>query len=159
SFSHLALSGAGGELAVVGEDKSIWVLDALTGKSKSTLKRPDVDLSVNSVQFSADDKKIIVAHDSNIVVWDKSGGSATTIRPGNSRVDWAVPAPDGKLLAVSLAEHKAVYLWDIDKGLLVDRLNGHKGLPTKASFFDKNNLFTTDTAGAVIHWDMAVKKP
>src|SRR5262249_28577098 len=120
SFSHLALSGAGGELAVVGEDKSIWVLDALTGKSKSTLKRPDVDLSVNSVQFSADDKKIIVAHDSNIVVWDKSGGSATTIRPGNSRVDWAVPAPDGKLLAVSLAEHKAVYLWDIDKGLLVD---------------------------------------
>jgi WD40 repeat protein len=44
------------------------------------------------------------------------------------------------------------------KGLIVDQFRGHKGSSTLALFLDNDNLFTSDTDGVMIHWDITQRK-
>jgi WD40 repeat protein len=159
NFSHMTMSHAGGQLALCNIDSDIWLLDARTGKMQAIMKCPDAATSANSVSFTRDDKAVVVAYNSQILVWDTSSAKVVDgLWAGKSVVDFAFPSPDGKLLAIDFKDDKAVHLWNVEKRASIGQLRGHKGFPGELFFVDKDNLFSADTAGAVIHWDLAQKK-
>ncbi|HLW68629.1 MAG TPA: hypothetical protein VKS79_25140 [Gemmataceae bacterium] len=159
-FNDLAISSSGRDLAVGNLNMDVLVLDSRNGKMKGTIKCQYAGVFVQSVQFAPDNKTVIVAYDnSHILIWSTSEArGAEDFKVGNGILNRALASPDGKLLAICFANDRAVHLWDFDKRSIVGQLIGHKGFPGGMLFMDNETLFTADTTGAVIRWDLKHSK-
>jgi WD40 repeat protein len=157
---NLAISRDGARLAFATLKHEIMVLESGTGEMISAIMSPSPHSFVRSVRFSLDGASIIAAYsNSGVIVWDISTKEMTTIIPASDvDVRFAAPACNGQQLCLLVAEDRAANIWDLEKQTLADKLRGHKVTPSLAFFLDNSNLFTADTAGAVIHWDSAQKK-
>src|SRR5579864_8219992 len=120
----------------------------------------DSQSGANSISFAPGDKELIISYDSQVVVWNAVKGTIEhQIGFPERKSNLARPAPDGKSMVIALDDEKAFQVWDVAKQVVVDQLRGHKAQPSEARYLDDNDLFTSDTAGVIILWDMAKRKP
>ena len=105
----VAFSPNGMRLASGSEDKTIKLLDSVTGKELFTLKGHLG--SVVSVAFSPDGKRLAsVSSDRTIKLWDSGAGKELLTIKGLSRVETTVAfSPDGKRL---VSAGLRITLWD-----------------------------------------------
>src|SRR5207244_3665772 len=114
SVQTLAFSPDGTRLAGAGEDKTVWVWDAVTGREIRALTEP-TDQGF-AVAFSADGKWLAAGADKTVRTWDTTSGQQLSMFEGHT--DWVFSvafSPNGKRLASASAD-KTVKIWDTASG-------------------------------------------
>jgi WD40 repeat protein/DNA-binding SARP family transcriptional activator len=177
TITALAWSHAGSELAV-GADHGLLQLWAVSGtphlvRALSTL-RPTNHLpeAIQSVAFSADDR-LIAASDStigvaqnvnigSIAIWrTRTGAPVTTAHKLGTPTSDVAFSPDGRLLAVALADGPPVLILDSSNGKpvrTIHPLEDYNGT-TSLAFAPNGTLATGTETGVVQLWNPSTGDP
>jgi RNA polymerase sigma factor (sigma-70 family) len=166
-----ALSPDGQTIALSGEDGSLQLLDAATGKV-----RRDFGLVASSngrVKFSADGRLLAAAvrdggpHKIVVQVWDAATGDSRLCVAG---VTWLVPvfalAPDGATLATADNDERdytkdgIVRLWDVATGREKWSAPAARGAVLSLTFTpDGRTVVSGGINGDIVLWDVAMARP
>jgi len=152
TIGDIAISPGQKTLAACLAWNDILLLDSECGKITRRLNRRGS--TIDWCRFSNDGKKFLAVYgDSRVVVWDTEKWQGTTsIREGIEPVHHAGFSPDGKQIVIS--GDKMIRLWDPPKGEFSRDFSGHNGEPTALLFADEEHLFSGDTAGFVVRWNV-----
>jgi WD40 repeat protein/tRNA A-37 threonylcarbamoyl transferase component Bud32 len=145
----------GRQVASLGEDKTVRLWDAATGKELLTLKGHDG--AIRSVAFTPDGKQLVTAsEDKTIRIWDVAVEGEAAARKGRwPDVRLATLAPDGRrLLTAPRLSPQTALLWDVDVASVVATLPGDASAIRVAAFSpDSARLVTGSSSGTVRLWD------
>ncbi|MCE9532361.1 MAG: hypothetical protein K8T89_14755 [Planctomycetes bacterium] len=107
--------------------------------------------------FNAD-ATMLASASNDLVVWDIAGTQAIHRFPVDSWVMALAFSQDGKQLA-SGHDDGTIRLWDVAKGKLIAKWQGHKGAVSAITFRDKRGHLATAGEDRLIHvWDVASRK-
>jgi WD40 repeat protein/serine/threonine protein kinase/Flp pilus assembly protein TadD len=143
-----------GKLLVVGSDLLTSVLDAATGKERTTLP-------VGGVLVASADANLLAtgAPDDKGVIWDVAAARARAVLPVGPGLAGAAFSPDGKTLVTWVADREqtasvGVRLWDLGTSRVRLTLKlGFDVLHCAAFSPDGRTLATGRQGGAVTLWD------
>lgn len=148
-----------GDSIVVAKFGSVQLLDAKTLAVKHEFD--SLPGKVNSVEFSADGKKLIAATGiggvgGRATIWDTESHQQLAQLDGHSDVMYdAVISPDGKLVATS-AYDKSIWIWDIESGKELRKLKGHNSAVYDLEFSpDSKNLVSASDDQTIKVWNVA----
>jgi WD40 repeat protein len=153
-FAHepelLAFSPDGKRLGIITADGSAHIGD---GESAPTRQVKLVDQYAICCAFDSDNQWFAVSDDTKVKVWDISGEKLLTDFDHPHQVRSIAFTDDGRELAVALFDGQ-VYLWDIGKRQLIQRLSGHMNTVRQVGQVPNGrDLFTVGLDGAVRIWD------
>jgi WD40 repeat protein len=129
----VAFSPNGKQIVSGSGDKTVRLLDAVTGAALQTLEGHS--RSVNSVAFSPNGKQVVSgSYDKTVRLWDAVTGAALQTLECHSRTIKSVAfSPNGKQ-AVSGSYYKTVRLWDAVTGAPLQTLEGHSHWVNSVAF-------------------------
>jgi len=158
AVAGLAVVGDGSLLVTGGDDKSVRVWEAATGKQIRMLQGHLA--KVTAVAARADGKQIASASDDGSVrVWDLNASDDHRALAEAEDSLWAVAfSPDGKRVAAAGAD-KSIRVYNPETGKLETTLKGAKSPITSLAFLpDSNRLIAAGGDQVVVVWDVEKEK-
>jgi len=153
SGQSLAFSPDGLTLAVTRPDKTVQILDAMTGDVSATL--PSLGSEALAVRFSPDGRTIATTHRGRkVALWTATGSPLGSLDIGSA--PWTVGfSPDSRKLAVG-CWGRQFQIWSLDTRMLEQQIGGTKAVFWGASYMptDTSIIATCSGCGAVQLWDL-----
>ncbi|SAL04306.1 WD-40 repeat-containing protein [Caballeronia arationis] len=144
-------------LASAGEDKTVRLWDASTGRQRQILSGHED--TIYSVQFSPDGKTLASAsEDKTAQVWDVQSGKKLFVLRGHESAVYNVKfSPDGSLIATSgggSPKDLTARLWDAHTGQLLQVLRGHDAPVGNVQFSPDGTMLATASYDSTARlWD------
>jgi WD40 repeat protein/serine/threonine protein kinase/tetratricopeptide (TPR) repeat protein len=156
SIADVAFSPDGMTLATGGQEMTLQLWDAKTGRPKAALQQDMMGhhVWVFSLAFSPDGKTLAAGGSyGSLNLWDVSLGQVRAVLKGHTqRIDALAFSPNGLTLASGSADG-SVKLWDVSNGQERLTLKGHGGSVNSAAFAaDGLTLATGSADGTVRLW-------
>ncbi len=135
---------------LVHADRGVKALDA---ESLRVIRRYPVRGSASAV--SPDGRTLgIEAPDGGLGLLDLASGRVRTLTGAGAGAPEAF-SPDGRILSTA-EDDGSVILWDVEEGVPIETLEGHRGVTETHAFSpDGRILYTAGNDGRVIIWDVA----
>ncbi len=147
-------------LASCGMDNTIRIWNVASGKELRKLEGHEIITS--DVKFSPDGKYLASASwDKTVKIWNPNTGELIHTLKGHTNMITTIDfSSDGRFLASgagnnSVAEaDNSVIIWDVEKGTIHCRYEGHRGMIQKV-IFDRisSYVFSTGDDGTIKVWD------
>jgi WD40 repeat protein len=141
-------------VTVSGEDYSLVLWETATGKEVRKFKGHQAD--VNSLEFSADGKRLISASsDKTVKLWTVATGQVERTFTGHAdMVSTARFCPDGKTMLSGSVDH-TLRLWDLATGKELRRFFGHRKTVSEVSVSPDGKIAATaGHDGTLRLWDI-----
>ncbi|MDQ1295309.1 MAG: hypothetical protein QG608_3194, partial [Actinomycetota bacterium] len=143
----------GDTIATVGQDDTLRLWDARTGKELKVLT--EHDRTVSGVSFSPDGTLLATSSwDGTARIWDvRSRTCLRTLEGHDKEVEAVAFAPDGRTLATAGDDH-TVRIWDTDSGQTLRTLEGHEDMVYGLAFApDGVTVASASADGTVRVWE------
>lgn len=146
----LTFSNDGAVLALGGEDKSVTLLDAQTGKERQVLG--PLDATVTALAFSTEGAFLAGgAADGRVTLWDVAGLRVLrTWNQSGARIGSLAFHPEGKVLAAG-SDDGSAWLFSTEDGALLAQVPGDFGDVRLVAFTDTETLVVVGTDRKVHH--------
>lgn len=150
----------GKTLATGGDDGAIFLCNALTGETQTTLLRHRG--AVSAVVFARDGQTLVSGCDGgDVKVWNTlTGQERSHWREHRQQIYCASISPDGKWLVTgggnwTSGDPGELIVWELTTGRVRARIEGHK-LAVWSIVFDRDgtSFVSSDSSGAVKVWNM-----
>jgi WD40 repeat protein len=145
-----------GKLLAMGQQRTVVVLDAGTGRRLFPPFRPD-NSRVTGLVFASGGRSLVVATESGVArIWDSGTGTPATPPFGGGRaalVRHVVVSADGRFLA-TVGDDGTARIWDVATGQPLTPPLSHGGAVHAAFSPDGLRLVTVGN-GAVRQWDLS----
>lgn len=157
-IKDLAYSPDGKWLATVGQDSTLRLWDAATGKLKSVLLVPLRITSGQLLAWAPDSRRVVVNTQPEASIWDVSTGQKQSVLaavPNPWSVAWS---PDGKYIAISQeipGETWSTVVLTAETGVKIDSLPTSPYSPNSFSPDGKILAYTGPDRKSVKFWDCA----
>ncbi|MFO0427914.1 MAG: protein kinase domain-containing protein [Planctomyces sp.] len=176
---QIAISADGLQLAAAGGDSSAYILDRKSGqiltelevfadsdgsKNRFVPRRVTmagktmllIEKGVDSLEFSQDGRLLAAGLSSGQVrVWNTSERSVRNIFScDREHVVEIAFSPDGNLLAAASLTGGSIYLFDVNNGEPVQRLQGHSDRVSGLVFSDANMLLSASYDQSIRKWNL-----
>lgn len=153
---NMAVSPDGKQVAVSGEEKTVWIIDILTGRTVSQLESSE--LMITDIAFSPNGKRVAAGdQDFKARIWDIATEECIAAFNHFDRVGAVAFSPDGKFLA-STTWHGDILVWDLATSeKLHEKRNAHETKITSIQYSDDGKQILTGSEDHLIkEWNADV---